>query len=73
MYHPGTSLHLFKRRAPGYDRNRSTAVDDDAPIRLEDLVTDEDLRELFELSARVIAECAALRHTRLPTEFHEVE
>jgi hypothetical protein len=46
---------------------------DDAPIRLEDLVTDEDLRELFELSARVIAECAALRHTRLPTEFHEVE
>jgi hypothetical protein len=67
-------VHLFKRRTCGYDRNRSTAVDaDDAPIRLEDLVTDEDLRELFELSARVIAECAALRHTRLPTEFHEVE
>ncbi len=45
----------------------------DAPIRLEDLVTDEDHRELREMAARVVAECAALRHTRLPAEFHEVE
>jgi len=46
---------------------------DDAPTRLEDLVTDEDFRELFELAARVIAECAALGHTRLLPEFHETE
>ena len=45
----------------------------DAPIRLEDLVTDEDRRELRELAARVVAECAALRHTLLLAEFREVE
>ena len=74
MYHPSARLHLFKHRTPGYDRNGSTAVDEhDAPIRLEHLVTAEDYRELLQLAARVIAECAALQHTKLLTEFHEVE
>lgn len=43
------------------------------PIRLEDFVTDEDCRELHAIAAKVIAECAGLRHTRLAGEFHEVE
>ena len=43
------------------------------PIRLEDFVTDEDRRELLAIAAKVIAECAAFRHTRLAGEFHEVE
>ena len=45
----------------------------DAPIRLEHLVSAEDYHELLQFAARVIAECAALRHTKLLTEFHEVE
>jgi hypothetical protein len=74
MYHARAQLHLFKHRTPGYDRNGSTAVDEhDAPNRLEHLVTAEDYRELLQLADRVIAECAALQHTRLLTEFHEVE
>lgn len=42
-------------------------------IRLEDLLTAEDAAELREIAARVAAECAVLRHTRLAAEFHEVE
>lgn len=45
----------------------------DAPNRLEDLVTDADYRELLEIETRVVAECAALRHTRLAADSFEVE
>jgi hypothetical protein len=43
------------------------------PIRLEDLVTDADYRELLDIETRVLAECAALRRTQLPVDFREVE
>ena len=43
------------------------------PIRLEDLVTDEDRHELREIAIRVAAECAALQHTRLPADSRDVE
>lgn len=48
-------------------------MDEPTPIRLADLVTEADYRELLETEARVVAECAALRHTRLAAEFREVE
>ena len=49
-------------------------MDDSRPnIRLEDLLTEEDYRDLLEIAVRVVAECAALRHTRLAADSHEVE
>jgi hypothetical protein len=56
------------------DASQEGGVDDKRePIRLEDIVTEDDYRALHEIEARVVAECAALRHTRLGGEFHEVE
>lgn len=77
-YSTAACCALLNDRATGYREHGSTlgahAVDaEQAPLRLEDLVTHDDYVALLEIAARIAAECAALGHTRLLAEFREVE
>jgi hypothetical protein len=44
-----------------------------APTRLDHLVTDEDYVALLVIEARVVAEHAAIGHTRLPADAREAD